>query len=318
MAIQLDSDHLQNGNQVIQSGRSCVSELLKGSRGNRRQVAVFRGQDYAVRFQAAAERQGFVSPSCDLIMQAVWSMAQMLGHVITEQAGQSLYFCTSLYEQEAPAFQVGQGLFCFTVTAMVVTPNDQVPLTVWINRPAKSQAIDFSWRDRDSKRNYFCGVRGKRAEQFPVRLNVDPDGHVLDLSYMNFFAVIDDVLHTPCASGPLFPGIVRHSIMRLARSMGVEVVEAQLDVEALTDAIREGRVTEAFATGMAGDILPIKSLREEGGREYRVGHETGTLTQVLRTMLLDIQDGRLDDVYEWMDTRSPHEQPFRAVRKSKW
>ncbi|WP_136067806.1 branched-chain amino acid transaminase [Modicisalibacter radicis] len=89
---------------------------------------------------------------------------------------------------------------------------------------------------------------------FDETLMLDPEGYVAEGSAENVFLVRDGVLHTPEVTSCL-QGITRDSVITLAR-------------ERLGMAVRERRITrdelytadEAFFTGTAAEILPIREL----------------------------------------------------------
>ncbi|MGR2737347.1 branched-chain amino acid transaminase [Billgrantia sp. Q4P2] len=89
---------------------------------------------------------------------------------------------------------------------------------------------------------------------FDETIMLDPEGYVAEASAANVFLLRDGVLHTPEVTSCL-QGITRDSVIQLARSV--------LDVE-----VRERRITrdelytadEAFITGTAAEILPLREL----------------------------------------------------------
>ena len=99
---------------------------------------------------------------------------------------------------------------------------------------------------------------------FDEAIMLDPEGYVAEASAANVFLVRDGVLHTPEVTSCL-QGITRDSVIRLARdALGVEVQERRITRDELYTA------DEAFVTGTAAEILP---LRELDGR--RIGARAG-------------------------------------------
>ncbi|MDN3556983.1 branched-chain amino acid transaminase [Halomonas maura] len=100
---------------------------------------------------------------------------------------------------------------------------------------------------------------------FDEALMLDPEGYVAEASAANVFLLRDGVLHTPEITSCL-QGITRDSVIRLAREvMGIEVQERRITRDELYIA------DEAFVTGTAAEILP---LRELDGRH--IGARAGT------------------------------------------
>jgi branched-chain amino acid aminotransferase len=89
---------------------------------------------------------------------------------------------------------------------------------------------------------------------FDETLMLDPAGYVAEGSAENVFIVRDGVLHTPAVTSCL-QGITRDSIITLAREcLGMDVHERQITRDELYIA------DEAFFTGTAAEILPIREL----------------------------------------------------------
>lgn len=89
---------------------------------------------------------------------------------------------------------------------------------------------------------------------FDETIMLDTEGYVAEASAANVFLLRDGVLHTPETTSCL-QGITRDSVMRLAREvLGVEVRERRITRDELYTA------EEAFVTGTAAEILPLREL----------------------------------------------------------
>ncbi len=97
---------------------------------------------------------------------------------------------------------------------------------------------------------------------FDETIMLDPEGYVAEASAANVFLLRDGVLHTPEVTSCL-QGITRDSVIQLAReALGIEVRERRITRDELYTA------DEAFLTGTAAEILPLRELdgRRIGGR----------------------------------------------------
>ena len=89
---------------------------------------------------------------------------------------------------------------------------------------------------------------------FDETLMLDPEGYVAEGSAENVFLVRDGVLHTPEVTSCL-QGITRDSVITLARDrLGMTMRERRITRDELYTA------DEAFFTGTAAEILPIREL----------------------------------------------------------
>jgi len=82
---------------------------------------------------------------------------------------------------------------------------------------------------------------------------LDPDGYVSEATGENIFIVRDGRLKTTPLTSVL-PGITRDSLTRIARDMGLEVVEERFTRDELYIA------DEAFFTGTAAELTPIREV----------------------------------------------------------
>jgi len=123
--------------------------------------------------------------------------------------------------------------------------------------------------------------------------------YIEEMSGMNFFAVINNTLHTPQLSDTILAGITRKSLIHLAKDLGINVVEEKMEIDNL---IKSGECTEVFACGTAAIINPIDSLIEENGERYTLKDINCTKASMLRSQLLAIQEGRAEDKYHWVTT----------------
>lgn len=135
---------------------------------------------------------------------------------------------------------------------------------------------------------------------FDETIMLDPEGYVAEASAANVFLLRDGVLHTPEVTSCL-QGITRDSVIQLAQKvLGIEVRERRITRDELYTA------DEAFLTGTAAEILP---LRELDGRH--IGTRTGappvnesispdSVTAQLQGLYRQAVRGELDDFRHWL------------------
>lgn len=116
------------------------------------------------------------------------------------------------------------------------------------------------------------------------------DGYLADGSAENVFVVRGDRISTPPLSTSILPGITRETVMTLARHLGYEVVEEQLIRTDLYLA------DEAFVTGTAAEVLPLRSVDD-----FPIGRGSQPVTERLRQAYGDLVRGRLTEFGEWVE-----------------
>jgi branched-chain amino acid aminotransferase len=119
-------------------------------------------------------------------------------------------------------------------------------------------------------------------------LLLDNEGYVAEGSGENVFLVQKGRLITPELTSCL-EGITRASVFDLAAEIGLEVVERRITRDEVYVA------DEAFFTGTAAEVLPIREL---DGRMIGTGSR-GPITEKLQTMYFDQVMGRRAENPEW-------------------
>jgi len=118
---------------------------------------------------------------------------------------------------------------------------------------------------------------------------LDTEGYVSEASGENIFIVRDGrIKTTPLTS--ILEGITRDSVIRIARDMGIEVVEERFTRDELYIS------DEAFFTGTAAEVTPI---REVDGRKIGSGSR-GPVTKKLQAAFFDIVKGKNKKYEHWL------------------
>ena len=122
-------------------------------------------------------------------------------------------------------------------------------------------------------------------------LLLDVGGYVAEGSGENFFMVKDGALYTPELTCCL-DGITRKTIMKLAKELGIEVIEKKITRDEVYIA------DEAFFTGTAAEVTPIREL---DNRPIGIGSR-GPITEKLQSLYFDIVHGRSAPHLDWLTT----------------
>ena len=123
---------------------------------------------------------------------------------------------------------------------------------------------------------------------FDEALLLNSSGKVSEASGMNLFIVRDGVLITPGVDQDILEGITRASVIELAKSMGLNVIERPVDKTELFIA------DEVFLTGTAAKITPIKQIEST----KLIGERP--IMEKLKSKLIAITEGRSKDYDSWV------------------
>ncbi len=120
-------------------------------------------------------------------------------------------------------------------------------------------------------------------------LLLDNEGYVAEGSGENIFIIRNNRLYTPELTSCL-DGITRNTIFNFVEEMGLELIEKRITRDEVYVA------DEAFFTGTAAEVLPIREL---DGRIIGSG-KRGPITEQLQSRYFDMVKGRSDSHPEWL------------------
>jgi branched-chain amino acid aminotransferase len=103
----------------------------------------------------------------------------------------------------------------------------------------------------------ICTISKHAAEKdgYTDAMMLDYRGYIAESTGSNVFFVKDGAIHTPLPDCFL-NGITRQTVIKLARSQGVEVIERHIMPEELGD------FSECFVTGTAAEVVPVGQIGE--------------------------------------------------------
>ncbi|MEN9313809.1 MAG: hypothetical protein RIS35_202 [Pseudomonadota bacterium] len=127
------------------------------------------------------------------------------------------------------------------------------------------------------------------AHGYDEALLLDTDGYVSEGSGENVFLVKNGRLYTPDLASCL-DGITRDAVITMARDLGIEVIEKRITRDEMYCA------DEAFFTGTAAEITPIRELDDRQIGEGR----RGPVTERLQSLFFDVVAGKSEKYKHWL------------------
>lgn len=135
---------------------------------------------------------------------------------------------------------------------------------------------------------------------------------VTEVGAMNFFVAVQDKetgkkkLMTAPLDGTILEGVIRDSVLDLARERlepeGWEVEERKFTMSELASAAEDGRLIEAFGTGTAAVVSPVRNIGWNG-RLVECGlkedQEAGDVTKRMKAWIEGIQYGDEEHPWSW-------------------
>jgi len=125
-------------------------------------------------------------------------------------------------------------------------------------------------------------------------LLLDASGFVSEGAGENIFVVKGGVIYTPDLSAGALNGITRNTILHIAKDLDIEVVQKRITRDEVYIA------DEAFFTGTAAEVTPIRELdRIEIGNRGD-GGSRGPITEKVQSAFFDIVNGRNPKYAHWL------------------
>lgn len=285
----------------VQFGQQCF-EGMKAYKVAQSQPTLFRPEANYARFRRSATRLSMPSPTPEVFAGALSQLTTAFSNFIPGASGQSLYLRPTLLGLDHTFAVTSSKRFCFLLLA---SPSDAYysdPIKIMIER-THSRAARGGTGSEKVGGNYAGSLLAtersiKAGFDQPLWLDAATQTNVEELSGMNIMAVIDGELHTPELSGTILPGVTRDSLIKIAHSMGINVVERAMPIADLIADINTGACTELFASGTAAIVCPISHIGETDSEKIPL-RDTGNVASRLRDTLLGIQEGRAKDPFGW-------------------
>jgi branched-chain amino acid aminotransferase len=125
-------------------------------------------------------------------------------------------------------------------------------------------------------------------------LLLDASGFVSEGAGENIFVVKGGVVYTPDLSAGALNGITRNTILHICKDLGLEVVQKRITRDEVYIA------DEAFFTGTAAEVTPIRELdRVEIGNRGD-GGARGPITEKIQSAFFDIVNGKNPKYAHWL------------------
>jgi branched-chain amino acid aminotransferase len=252
---------------AIHYGQS-IFEGMKGYHGSNGEALIFRPLDNLKRLNISAERMCMPALPEDLFMDSLATLIETDRKWIPKDEGSSLYirpfvFSADEYIGIRPSLDF---------TFMIIL----CPVGAYYSTPVKVKIETHYTRAVAGGTGYAKAGGNYGGAIYPAKLAQDQGYHQLiwtdgrehkyieESGTMNVMFVIDDTLVTPALSDSILAGITRDSVLKVARSWGMKVEERKISVDELVDALKGGRVKEAFGAGTAATIAHIELIGNEG------------------------------------------------------
>lgn len=285
-----------------------IFEGMKAYRHDDGGIALFRPEQNALRFNESARRMAMPELPEELFLEAVKRQVGADRDWFPSVEGGALYLRPFMFASEVflgvrPARQ-----YKFVTIASPVGgyfKSGAAAVSVWVSRDYVRAARGGTGAAKTGG-NYAASLVPQseataRGHDQVVFLDAVERKWIEELGGMNlFFVMKDGGIVTPPLTGTILPGIVRDSLITLARDEGLEVREEPYSIDQWRADATSGQLVETMACGTAAVVTPVGKVAGPEG-DFTIGSGgPGQLTQRLRDRLVGIQRGTLPDEHGWV------------------
>ncbi len=125
-------------------------------------------------------------------------------------------------------------------------------------------------------------------------LLLDASGFVSEGAGENIFVVKNGVVYTPDLSAGALNGITRNTILHVCKDLGIELVQKRITRDEVYIA------DEAFFTGTAAEVTPIRELDRIVIGNRGDGGSRGPVTEKIQSAFFDIVNGKNPKYAHWL------------------
>ncbi len=266
---------------------------------------LFRPIENLKRFNFSARRMAMPEVPNEIFTNAINTIVKMGENFIPKRSGESLYIRPFMIATENNLGIKPSEEFLFMVIASPVESYFSGGSYKVLVERQMVRACPGGMGNAKTGGNYAGALNSAvRTQQKGLHQNLWLSAldrtSIEELSGMNFFAVINGEIHTPELTETILDGITRRSLIDIARSKGLTVIERKMNIDELIEDIRSKKCTECFSCGTAAIITPICSLHEDDGSFVNIQEEFGPTTKMLRETLLGIQEKTIEDQFNWI------------------
>ena len=284
-----------------------IFEGLKAYRATNGDIQLFRPLENVRRMNNSADRMCLPRIPEEDMLEAIVTFVNLERDFVPHSFGTSLYLRPFMFgnDESLGVHTVKRATFI-----IIASPSGSYyaeginPVKIMIESE-DVRAVKGGTGEAKCGGNYAASTRaGEKASKMGYSQVLWLDGvhrkYIEEVGAMNVMFKIDGEIVTPALTGSILPGITRKSCVEVLRSKGYKVSERLISVDELVDAMKSGKLEEAWGTGTAAVVSPIGKLCYQD-TEYEVnGGKIGAVTQELYDTLTGIQWGKVEDSFGWI------------------
>ena len=284
-----------------------IFEGLKAYRTAEGKVQLFRPIENVRRLNSSAERICLPQIPEDMSLEIIKKFVEVEKDWVPHTEGTSLYLRPFMFGNDE---SLGVHTVHHTVYCIIASPSGSY-------YPEGINPVKIMIEDEDVRAvrggtgyikcggNYAASTRaaekaGQKGYSQVLWLDGVERKYIEEVGAMNVMFKIDGEIVTPALTGSILPGVTRKSCVEMLKNEGYKVSERKLSVEELEDAMKNGKLEEAWGTGTAAVVSPIGELCYKGEKFTINNFEIGPVTKHLYDELTGMQWGKVEDRFGWI------------------
>lgn len=295
---------LHPATSAIHYGQS-IFEGLKAQRGQNGEVLVFRPDMNAKRFNESAKRMSMQPVPEEIFLEGLKTLLDIDKDWISNKEGLSLYirpfmFATDDYVGIRPSERYKFLIITSPVGAYYSEPV-KVKIETKFTRAAEGGVGQAKAAGNYAASLYPAALAQKEGYRQLIWTDAKTHEYIEEAGTMNIIFVIDNKVITPSEStDTILKGITKRSVLQIAKDWGYEVEERKVTVVEIIDAIKEGRLQDAFGAGTAATIAHISLIGHDGVNYELPPIESRELSNKIKNYITDYKTGKVEDKYNWL------------------
>lgn len=281
-----------------------IFEGIKAYKNANGEPYIFRPHDNLMRFNISAERMQMATIPEELFIEGLKQLIQLDSAWIPQKEDHSLYIRPLMFSSDEMIGVRPSDNYKFLILLSPTGPYYAAPMRLYVEEKyvrAVPGGIGYAKAAGNYGGAMYATAQAKKKGYDQV-LWTDAFEHkyVQEAGTMNVVFIIGDKAVTPdLKEGTILAGVTRNSVLAVLADLGFVIEERPVSVDELAEAYRAGQLHEAFGTGTAATIAPIKELCY---KDLVMQWDTATWKTApqVKKILDDIRAGKKDDKWGWM------------------
>jgi len=290
---------------VLHYGQA-IFEGLKAYKTESGDIQLFRPKDNLSRFNRSGNMLCMPEIDEDLILKGLIELLKIEKDWVPGEPGTSLYIRPTIIATDPYLGLRSSNTYRFFIILSPVGayyPEGFNPVKIWVTKEYV-RAVRGGVGTAKTAGNYAASLYATELAQKDGYTQVLwLDGvelkYIEEVGSMNIFFVIGDELITPELNRSILSGVTRDSVISMAKSWGMKVVERKISIDEVYQAHASGNLKEIFGSGTAAVISPVGNIKLDGKEITIAGGEVGPVAARLFDDLTDIQYGKAEDTFNW-------------------